>query len=71
MSSCEIDPKRKKKERLKLIEQVVEDSTKSLKKELDSLCIQLEQNRFEELVDSIKEVRINEIRRKMEHYQKK
>ncbi len=63
--SCEIDPNMKKKERMKYIEKVVKDQTKFLETELDSLCDLNKKENFNILVDSIIDVRLADIRRKM------
>ncbi len=63
--SCEIDPNRKKKERRKFIEKQVDHHTDSLKMELDSLCNEYHLIHFDELVDSIIDIRLVDIRRKM------
>lgn len=55
----------KKKERMKYIEKVVKDQTKFLETELDSLCDLNKKENFNILVDSIIDVRLADIRRKM------
>lgn len=66
--SCDIDPTRKKKDRIKLIEELTKLKTDSLKRELDSLCaISIEEN-FDILVDSMVEVRVEKIKEKMKAY---
>jgi len=68
LSSCEIDPQRKKKDRIKLIEELTITKTDSLKLELDSICIEMGDKRFEELVDSVLEAKVDEIKAKIKKY---
>ncbi len=65
LTSCEIDPNRKRKAKQKLIEKLVNEKTDSLKMDLDSICVIRKEVEFDDLVDSIIDVRLVDIRRKM------
>ncbi len=63
IQSCEIDPERKKKERIQLIEHLTKQQTDSISMELDSLCKLKQTELLEPLVDSLLQKRIEEIRK--------
>ncbi len=64
--SCEIDPNRKKKQKFNYIEDQVKKHTDSLGLVLDSLCDLHQKERFDFMVDSIIDVRLADIRRKID-----
>jgi len=65
ISSCGIDPEKKKRERRKLVDSLVKLEIDSIKKDLDSLCELRKVENFDRLVDSLKIERIEDIKKKM------
>ncbi len=68
--ACDIDPERKKKDRMNLIEDLTILRTDSLQSEMDSICDLRKETEFDHLVDSMLEARLVEIKKRIKAYQK-
>lgn len=54
-----------------MIQKLTRIQTDSIRKKLDSLCTQTHSLRYEHLVDSMLEERINELKHNLDDYRKK
>ena len=69
-SSCGMDPRKRERQRKKLVNELVKLEMDSVRKDLDSICELNKVANFDRLVDSLKKVRIDDIKRTMESLKK-